>query len=95
MFLTFILGLVAGFFAPHAEPHVKKGIEKVLLTDAPITPMELRLASFAACVLGAAILSMIFGAPHAVVLAVGALLGVLGPRLQETYRTSRNPDYDS
>lgn len=95
MLATFILGLVAGFFAPNAEPHVKKGIEKVLLTDAPITPMELRMVAFAACVLGAAILSMIFGEPHAVVLAVGALLGVLGPRLQETYRKSRNPDYDS
>ncbi|MEL7105547.1 MAG: hypothetical protein AAGM21_06485 [Pseudomonadota bacterium] len=94
MLATFILGLVAGFFAPQAEPHVKKGIEKVLLTDAPVTPLELRMVSFAACVLGAAILSMIFGKPHAVVLAVGALLGVLGPRLQETYRKTRNPDYD-
>ena len=95
MLATLILGLLAGWLAPRAEPHVKSAIESVLMSDVPLSDLELRLISFAACVLGAAVLSMIFGDPHAVILAIGALLGVLAPRLQETYRKSRNPDYDS
>ncbi|MEO1238999.1 MAG: hypothetical protein AAFW64_04915 [Pseudomonadota bacterium] len=95
MLATFLLGLAAGWFAPRAEAQVQDGIKRILLTDSPLTALELRMISFAACMLGAAILSMIFGDPHAVVLAAGAFLGVLAPRLQETYRKSRNPDYDS
>jgi len=95
MLATLILAAAAGWLAPKAEDTVKGAIESVLLTEAPITPVELRLMSFAVCLVGAAILSMIFGEPHALALAVGALLGVLGPRLTEKYRRSRNPDYDS
>ena len=95
MLATFLLGLVAGWLAPKAEPRVKRGIESVLMSDTPLDAMELRLLSFAACLLGAAVLSMIIGSPHAVVLTFGALFGVLAPRLQETYRKTRNPDYDS
>ncbi len=95
MLATIILAAAAGWLAPRAEEPVKGAIESVLLTEAPITAVELRLISFAACLVGAAILSMIFGEPHALALAAGALLGVLGPRLTARYRRSRNPDYDS
>ncbi|MEM9709834.1 MAG: hypothetical protein AAF871_13715 [Pseudomonadota bacterium] len=94
MLATFLLGLAAGWFAEKAEPRVKAGIESVLLTDAPITPIELRVVSFALCLLAAALASMVFGDPHAFVLAAGGALGVLGPRLTAKYRQSRNPDYD-
>lgn len=95
MLATLILAAAAGWLAPKAEDTVKGVIESILLSEAPITPIELRLISFAACLVAAAILSMIFGDPHALALAVGALLGVLGPRLTERYRRARNPDYDS
>jgi len=95
MLATFLLGLAAGWFAPKADPHVKGAIESLLLTESPLQPMELRLISFATCLVAAAIASMIFGEPQAAVLAIGGLLGVLGPRLTEKYRQSRNPDYDS
>lgn len=94
MLITFILGLVAGWFAPKAEHFVKDAIESIHLSDPPLSEAELRLVSFAACVLAAAVLSMILGNPHAGVLAIGALLGVLAPRLQDKWRKSRNPDYD-
>ncbi|MDJ1007228.1 MAG: hypothetical protein QNJ13_05325 [Paracoccaceae bacterium] len=95
MLATLILAAAAGWLAPKAEETVKGMIESVLLAEAPLTAVELRLISFAACLVAAAILSMIFGEPHALTLAVGALLGVLGPRLTAKYRQSRNPDYDS
>jgi hypothetical protein len=95
MLATLILAAAAGWLAPKADETVKGMIESILLTEAPITPLELRLVSFSACLVVAAILSMVFGEPHALALSVGALLGVLGPRLSERYRRSRNPDYDS
>ena len=72
MLATLILAAAAGWLAPKAEETVKGAIESVLLAEAPITPVELRLMSFAVCLVGAAILSMIFGEPHALALAVGA-----------------------
>lgn len=95
MLATLILAAAAGWLSPKADETVKGMIESVLLTEAPITQIELRLISFSACLVIAAILSMIFGEPHALALAVGALLGVLGPRLTDKYRRSRHPDYDS
>ncbi len=95
MLFALIVGLAAGWFAPKAEPHVKTGLESFMSFDTPMSETELRLISFATCVLGAAVLAMLFGEPHAVVLAFGALVGTLGPRLQTLYRKTRNPDYDT
>lgn len=92
---TLILGIVAGVLAPYAEPKVASALEGVLLADAPATPAEMRLFSFTACLVGAAILSMAFSEPHAVPLAIGAAIGVFGPRLQAKWKASKSPDYDS
>ena len=92
---TFILGVVAGAGAPYAEPKIKEFLDGVLLSDAPIQPGEMKLFSLAVCLVGAAILSMIFGDPHAVPLAIGAAVGVFGPRLIDKYKASKAPDYDS
>ena len=92
---TFILGIAAGWGAPFAEPKVKAALENVLLNDVPVEPMEMRLFAFAVCLVGAAILSMIFAEPHAAPLAIGAAVGVFGPRLVDKWKASRNPDYDS
>ena len=95
MFATFILGVLAAAGAPYAEPRIKAFLDSVMLSETPIEPNEMKLLSLTVCLLGAAILSMILGEPHAVPLAMGAAAGVFGPRLIEKYRASRAPDYDS
>lgn len=95
MFGTFILGAAAGWGAPYAEPRIKAALEGVLLDDAPVAPKEMTALSFAICLLGAAIVSMIFSTPHAAPLALGAVVGVFGPRLVDKWRAAKTPDYDS
>ncbi|MBT8413122.1 MAG: hypothetical protein KJO30_02230 [Boseongicola sp.] len=92
---TLILGIAAGALAPHAEPKVKIALENILLDDVPAEPIEMRLFAFAVCLVLAAILSMIFAEPHAAPLAVGAAIGIFGPRLMAKWNASKNPDYDS
>ena len=92
---TLILGIVAGAAAPYAEPKVKTAIENILLDDVPASPIEMRMFAFAVCLVGAALLSMVFGEPHAAPLAIGAAIGIFGPRLVAKWKASRNPDYDS
>lgn len=95
MFVTFILGLIAAWGAPYAEDRLKAALDNVLLDDTPVSGKELSLLSFAACLLGAAIASMIIGVPHAAPLALGAVAGVFGPKFLEKWRASKTPDYDS
>jgi drug/metabolite transporter (DMT)-like permease len=92
---TFILGLAAGWGAPFAEPKVSAALGKILRGGSEVGPVELRMITFAACLLGAAILSMILTYPHAFPLAFGAAVGVLVPRLREIWKIARAPDYDS
>ena len=93
MLATVILGIAAGAGAPYAEPHVKKALEGALLSDAPISSVELRTLSFAVCLVGAAFLAWIFGNGSAFALSVGALLGVFGPRIIDRVQKRRAPDY--
>jgi hypothetical protein len=92
---TLILGVAAGALTPHAEPKVKMALESILLDDVPAEPIEMRLFAFAVCLVGAAILSMIFAEPHAAPLAIGAAIGIFWPRLLAKWNASKNPDYDS
>ena len=92
---TFILGIAAGWGAPYAEPRIKAALDGILLDETPVQPMEMRLFSFAICLVGAAVVSMILSEPHAAPLALGAALGVFGPRLVEKYRAAKTPDYDA
>ncbi len=92
---TLILGILAGVIAPKVEPQIKSALESVLLSEMPVSPAEMRLFSFALCLLGAALLSVIFGEPYAIPLAIGAALGVFGPRIIAKYKSSKAPDYDS
>ena len=93
MLITFILGIAAGFGAPFAEPHVKKLLEGVMLAEAPMTDVELRMLSFAACRVVAALLAWNLGNGSGFALAVGAALGVFGPRLIGLAQSRRAPDY--
>lgn len=93
MLATFILGIAAGAGAPYAESHVKGALEGLLLSDAPMSDMELRLFTFAICLVGASILAYIFGNGSAFALALGAALGVFGPRIIDRIQKSKAPDY--
>ena len=93
MLATVILGILAGAGVPYAEAHVKKALEGMLLSDAPLTPDELKLFTFAALLVGAAILAYIFGNGSAFALAIGAALGVFGPRLIDRFQKRTPPDY--
>ena len=96
MLADLILGIAAGAGAPYAEPRIKSALEGVMLAEAPMTALELRMASFAACLVGAAVLALIFGEGEALPLALGALVGVFGPRIIDRLQGSRrNPDYGS
>ncbi len=93
MLATLILGFAAGAGAAFAEPHVKRALEAILLADAPMTDVELRLFSFAACLLAAAILAWVFGNGSGFVLALGAAIGVFWPKILQRIQGSRTPDY--
>ena len=90
---TFLLGIVAGFIAPHAEPHIKKFLEGVLLDEVPVAPKEMALLSFSLCILGAALLATILVRAHAAPLALGAALGVFGPRRWDKFQSRKKADY--
>lgn len=95
MLADLILGIAAGAGASWAEPKVKQALEGMLLSDAPLTGQELKFASFAVCVVGAALLAHVFGEGEALAVAIGALIGVFGPRIVDMVQRRRNPDYDS
>lgn len=91
---TFILGIVAGWAAPMAEDALRPLLEKHLYSTT-VPAGDLRAAALALCLLVAAIVAMILSSAHALPLAVGGLLGVLGPRLLDKARSMRTPDYDN
>ena len=93
MLADLLLGIAAGALAPHAEPRIRQALKGVLLAEAPLSAMEGRLASFAACLAGAALLAHVFGEGEALALALGGLLGVFAPRILDRIQTRRPPDY--
>ncbi|MEL6800349.1 MAG: hypothetical protein AAFO80_10760 [Pseudomonadota bacterium] len=93
MLATLILGIAAGAGAPYAEEHVKKALESVLLAEAPMSAMELRMFTFAICLVAAALLAAVFGSGSGIVLAIGAALGVFGPRIIARVPKRDAPDY--
>lgn len=92
---TFILGAAAGWGAPYAEAKIKGLLEGVLLDKSPVPAAEMRIISFAVCLVVAAVLSMLIAEPHAAALALGAAIGVFAPRFLDKSRADRTPDYDS
>lgn len=94
MIWTFILGIVAGWGAPFAEEHLKRPLEQSL-SSGPLSATDIRAISLSFCLFVAAIVAMFVGSSHVLPLTLGALLGVLGPRLWDKFRAMRAPDYDS
>jgi NhaP-type Na+/H+ or K+/H+ antiporter len=93
MLADFILGIAAGAGAPYAEPRIRQALEGMLLSEAPMTAMELRMVSFAICLVGAALLAHIFGEGEALALALGSVVGVFGPRILDRIQKRKTPDY--
>jgi hypothetical protein len=93
MLADLILGIAAGAGTPYAEPRIKQALEGVLLSDAPMTAMELRMVSFALCLVGAAVLAYVFGEGEALPLTLGAVVGVFGPRILDRIQNRKSPDY--
>ena len=93
MLATVILGIAAGAGAPCAEEHVKKALESVLLAEAPMSAMELRMFTFAICLVAASLLAAVFGSGSGIALAIGAALGVFGPRIIDRIQKRDTPDY--
>ena len=94
MIWTFLLGVIAGWAAPAAEDRLRPVVEDNLPGQKP-APAEMRAIALSVCVLGAAIVAALSGSGGAVALALGVVIGVLGPRLQARFRAMRAPDYDS
>ena len=93
MLASFILGLAAGAVAPHAAPHVSKALGNIDLPGPPVGETELRLLSLAVCLVAASVLAHAFGDGSAFALSLGALIGVLGPRILDRVQKRRAPDY--
>ncbi|MCG6883556.1 MAG: hypothetical protein LJE62_07355 [Silicimonas sp.] len=94
MIWTFILGALAGWFAPLAEDSLRPLIE-ANLPGRKLSPAEMRAIALSACILVAALVAVLSGAGGAIPLALGAVIGVLGPRLRDRVRAMRAPDYES
>lgn len=93
MIWTFILGILAGWGAPMAEDHLRGPLQQVLSGE--VTPVEMRAMSLAVCLFLASILALVAASSAAFPLVLGALIGVMGPRLYDRFRAMRAPDYDS
>jgi uncharacterized membrane protein YeaQ/YmgE (transglycosylase-associated protein family) len=95
MIVTFILGALAGWFAKLAEPRVKEGLTRVDAGSAP-GAVEVPLLALAGSILVAAVVAgLLMDEPSPVALALGACVGVLGPRIRRRWDARKIPDYDS
>ena len=94
MIWTFIIGMIAGWSAAFAEDRLRPHIEQHLPGRAP-GPGEMRAIALAICILIGAIVAWATGSGRAVPLALGVVIGVLGPRLYDKFREMRAPDYDT
>ena len=75
MIITFILGFIAAAAAATAEPYVEQLTEGMKLSA-----KELRLSSFAICLVIAAVVSAAISHGGAVSLTLGAVAGIFVPR---------------
>lgn len=94
MIWSILLGALAGWGAVGAEDRLRPHVEQHLPGGAP-SPAEMRAISLSLCLLAAALVAFFTGGGGAIALMVGAVLGVLGPRLTAKVKAARAPDYDS
>jgi len=95
MVFSFLLGAIAAWISPKLEEHVAGFISTALPKEPPVEGSELKLLSFAFALLIAALLASALSQANGVALALGAVIGVIGPRLLARWRDGKAPDYDS
>lgn len=78
MIFTFLLGALAGFAVPFAEPHVRRIVEQIALAELPVEDSEFDLLTLVLLLLLA---SLITGIGNSAALLLGALVGVFGKRI--------------
>jgi len=81
MFLSFLLGLLAGFAEPHAEPHVKKVVEDAFDLSLPVEKSEFDMLTLLLLLAVAGLLAALLSTAMLLPLLIGAFLGLFGKRL--------------
>ncbi len=94
MIWSILLGALAGWGSVGAEDRLRPYVEQHLPGGSP-TPVEMRAIALTLCLLAAALIAYFTGGGGAIALTLGAVLGVLGPRLTAKLKAARAPDYDS
>ena len=94
MIWTILLGALAGWGAAAAEDRLRPIIEQNL-PGMPPTPVEMRAIALSLCLFGAALVAYFTGGGGAISLTLGAVLGVLAPRITAKVKAARAPDYDN
>ena len=85
MLWNLILGAAAGALTPLVEPHIRRAIEGLALSQMPVGKTEFDVLSLLTMLMAAAILVALVGADSsAFVLLLGALAGLFGKRAVET-----------
>lgn len=93
--LAFLLGLLAGWGTPMAEPRLAPFLESLTAGGEALEARETRLLVFGLCLFGAAVLAAILDEAHGIGLTAGAVIGLAIPRIRALIRAARAPDYDS
>ncbi|MGI3185756.1 hypothetical protein [Nioella aestuarii] len=80
MFLSFLLGLAAGYLEPIAKPHVQKAIEDVFDIQIPQGRSEYDMVTLLFLMLMASLLASLLSVSMTVPLLVGTFLALFGKR---------------
>ena len=75
MITNLILGAIAGFLTPMAEPYIRKAMSQLALSDIPVGETEFDVLSLLTMLIAASILVGVLGANS---MAFPLLLGALG-----------------
>lgn len=95
MLVTFIFGVAAGWLSPRAEERIRLTLNDLLPDGMILEAAEMPRLSLALCLVLASIFGAILGTGNAILLALGAVVGVAAPRALELWRSAKAPDYDS
>ena len=95
MVFSFLLGAIAAWISPKLEDHIAGLVTSALPNEPTIEGSELKMLSFAVALFIAAVLAAGLSHASGIALTLGAIIGVIGPRLMAKWRNAKAPDYDS
>lgn len=87
MIMSFLLGLLAGYLTPIADPQVKRSVEDVFDIAIPVERSEYDMLTLLIALALAALLQALWGQVLALPLIAGAFLGLFGKRFYEALTT--------